>query len=250
MILDAYESPSSGLSNAVPYVKRFEKNYISVQFVPLGPIHSSTRRARSEAWQGSSRDGRTRWRANRALLPPARVPVLARFCFCAKENVATVVRALRLEPVQRGLQRKVEVDRADRLQQKTNRGGDSYTHIRSVEADRAGRLRQKDTQRWAPAASRQFCSVKSHHWVVRKNVVSWKSTHWAVRKDSSRLPWACRGARRRTLACICSTTLTRLRSNALQVECSLSPLTPSHPPTRQGRPARWSWPRLRPSPPS
>ena len=43
MILDAYESPSSGLSNAVPYVKRFEKNYISVQFVPLGPIHSSTR---------------------------------------------------------------------------------------------------------------------------------------------------------------------------------------------------------------
>ena len=44
MILDAYESPSSGLSNAVPYVKRFEKNYISVQFVPLGPIHSSTRK--------------------------------------------------------------------------------------------------------------------------------------------------------------------------------------------------------------
>ena len=34
MILDSYESPTSGLSYAVPYVRRLGKKYISVQFFP------------------------------------------------------------------------------------------------------------------------------------------------------------------------------------------------------------------------
>ena len=38
MILDAYESPTSGLSYAVPYVRRLGKKYISVQFFP--PVQS------------------------------------------------------------------------------------------------------------------------------------------------------------------------------------------------------------------
>ena len=43
MILDSYESPTSGLSYAVPYVRRLGKKYISVQFFPTGPIFSTPR---------------------------------------------------------------------------------------------------------------------------------------------------------------------------------------------------------------
>ena len=50
MILDSYESPTSGLSYAVPYVRRLGKKYISVQFFPpvqYFPLLGSEQKLRS-----------------------------------------------------------------------------------------------------------------------------------------------------------------------------------------------------------